>query len=72
MDFPREFPVSTRLTLPWFLPLAALVAYATTREALRFDWTEGKQAGQALLLLTLGWYPALAWGLAQLLHQTQR
>ena len=65
----------TRLALPWFLPPAAVAAYACSRAAFRLCRSEdrkGRRTWSALLMLSLGWYPFLAWGLAQFLPQFPR
>lgn len=67
--------MSARLTLPWFFPLAAAVAHACSRGALRLYRSperKGRRTWSALLMLSLGWYPVLAWGLAQFIPDALR
>jgi hypothetical protein len=53
------------LVMPWFLPLAAVVAYAGTRLAREQRRGEAGKIGETLFLLYLTWSPLLYWLLAQ-------
>jgi len=67
--------MSARLSMPWFFPLAAAMAYACSGVALRIyrnDDRKGRKTWQAVLMLSLGWYPVLAWGIAQFMSETPR
>lgn len=67
--------MSARLTMPWFFPLAAAVTFACSRGALRLYRSperKGRKTWQAVLMLSLGWYPVLAWGIAQFMSETSR
>lgn len=58
--------------MPWFFPLAALVAFGCTRAAIRIHRGEGRRPWQALLMIGLGWYPVLIWCIAQFLPESPR
>lgn len=58
--------------MPWFLPLAAGVAYACSRVAMRLHRGEGRKTGQALVILAIGWYPVLSWLVVQFLPASPR
>ncbi len=61
-----------RLQMPWFAPLAAGVAWACTRAALRLRTGEGRRVGEVLLMLGLGWCPLALWLFLQYFPELSR
>lgn len=53
------------LVMPWFLPMAAGVAFVGTRLAKGLFHREGRLGSDGLLMLTLAWFPLLMWIIAQ-------
>lgn len=61
-----------RVGMPWFISLAALVAYGCTSAALRIHRGEGRRPWQAFVMVALGWYPVLIWLIAQFIPDLPR
>jgi hypothetical protein len=51
--------------MPWFLPLAAFMGWLGTRMVREMGHRDSKRKGEAVLALTIMWFPLLAWLLTQ-------
>lgn len=61
-----------KVALPGLIPLLALVAFGCTRAGIRIHRGEGRRPWQALLMISLGWYPVLIWLIAQFIPNSPR